>query len=444
MGIEICTVGGYNEVGKNCTAIKVDDEVIICDIGLHLEDYIKFTQDEDIVAVSPRKLMEIGAIPDIRAIKKWHKKVKAIIPSHAHLDHVGAVPFLASYFDAPIIGSPFTIAVLKAILRDEKIELRNDIKTLNVGSTLKISDNITIEFVNVTHSTPQTVMIVIHTKYGILIYANDFKFDLNPTLGKKPNFKRLAELGKKGVLCHICESTYATDAIKMPSESIAKEMLREVLLSTDSTGKAIIVTTFSSHIARLKSIIEFGKKLRRKIVFLGRSLSKYTQAAESINIVDFTKDVKIVRFSSKIGKELRKIAKDGKHKYLIVMTGHQGEPKSCLSRLARGDYQFRLSPGDHIVFSCKVIPTPTNQKNRRELEQLLKRSGVRIFTDIHVSGHAGREDLRDLLQLVKPKHLIPAHGHKIMKSALAGLAKEMGFKGNSIHLMNNSEYLLLP
>lgn len=428
MGIEICTVGGYDAVGKNCTAINVDGDVIICDIGLHLENYIKFTQDEDIIAVSPKKLMEIGAIPDIRVIKKWHKKVKAIIPSHAHLDHVGAVPFLASYFDAPIIGSPFTIAVLQAILKDEKIHLPNKIKTLNAGSKIKISENITVEFVSVTHSTPQTVMIVIHTKYGVLIYANDFKFDLSPTLGKIPDFKRLTELGKKGVLCLVCESTYAPQAIKMPSESIAKDMLREVLLRTDSAGKAVIVTTFSSHIARLKSIIEFGKKMKRKIVFLGRSLSKYTYAAESIGLVNFSKDVRIVKYSSKIGKELRKIQKDGKHKYLLVMTGHQGEPKSCLAKLARHEYQFKLSPEDHLVFSCKVIPTPTNQKNRAELEQSLKKTGVRIFKDIHVSGHAGREDLRDLLHMVKAKHVIPAHGDSHMRRALGDLAQEIGYK----------------
>jgi len=443
MGIEICSLGGYNEVGKNCTAIKVDDEVVICDIGLHLENYIKFTEDEDIVSVSPRKLMEIGAVPDIRAIKDWHKKVVAIVPSHAHLDHIGAVPFLAHYFDAPVICTPFTVAVIQAILRDEKIALPNKIKPLNAGSTIKISKNISVEFITVTHSTPQTVIIALHTPYGTLLYANDFKFDLTPTLGKKPNLKRLQELGNKGVLCLIVESTYATEAIKMPSESIAKEMLREVLLNTDSRGKALIVTTFSSHIARLKSIIEMGRKLNRKILFLGRSLSKYSSAAESIQLVDFSKKVKFTRYSSKIGKVLKKVQRDGKEKYLLVVTGHQGEPKSCLSKIARKQYQFDLRPDDHVIFSCKVIPTPTNQKNREQLEKVLKAQGVRIFKDIHVSGHAGREDLRDLINLVKPQHLIPAHGHNQMKKALAELALSMGYTDKQVHLLNDTERLIL-
>lgn len=435
--IEICSVGGYNEVGKNCTAIKIDDEVVICDLGLHLESYTNYTGDEDVVKINPKELIRVGAVPDITKIKDWQKKVVAIVPTHAHLDHIGAIPFIGNYFNAPIICTPFSAAVLRAILGDEKIGLRNKIIELKAGSSFRVSKNIVIEFLNSTHSTPQTVMAVIHTKYGKIIYANDFKLDLFPTLGEKPDFKRLKQLGRKGVLALIVDSTYAPAAIKMPSESVAREMLKDVLLGTDAKGKAIIVTTFSSHIARLKSIVELGRKLNRKVMFLGRSLSKYTSAAESVGLVKFSKQVEIIKYSSKIKRALNKVNREGREKYLLVVTGHQGEPKSTLRKIARGEFNFKLGKEDHVIFSCKVIPGPTNIRNRNELEEQLREFGVRMFLDIHVSGHAGREDIRDLIKMTNPKHIIPAHGELKMTSALQDLAFDMGYKNMNVHLMQD-------
>jgi len=378
-------------------------------MGIHLESYIKYTEDEDIIKVEPSELIKVGAIPDITKIEKWKNNVKAIIPTHAHLDHLGAVPYLSNNYDALILGTPFTIAVLKTILRDEGIIIKNKIRKLTPNSVFQLSKNLKIEFINMTHSTPQTVMAALHTKYGIILYANDFKFDRFPTLGEKPNYKRLKELGKKGVLCLILDSTYSQSYTKTPSESVAKEMLRDVLLGTGNRGKAVFVTTFSSHIARLRSIVECGQKMNRKVVFLGRSLSKYCKASESIGIAKFS-DVEIVKYRNDIKRTSRKICKRGIEKYLVVLTGHQGEPKAALSRIVNGELGFKFNPDDHVVFSCKTIPTPTNIENRRILEEKLKNQHVRIFTDIHVSGHAAREDSRDLIELAKPKHIIPAHG----------------------------------
>ena len=440
--IEICTVGGYNEVGKNMTAVNVDGEVVIFDMGIHLESYIKYTEDEDIINVNPSELIKVGAVPDITKIEKWKDKVKAIIPTHAHLDHIGAVPYISSNYDAPILGTPFTIAVLKTILKDERITIKNKIRKLAPNSVFQISKNLKVEFINITHSTPQTVMVALHTKYGVILYANDFKFDRFPTLGEKPNFKRLKELGKKGVLCLIVDSTYSRSCKKTPSESVAKEMLKDVLLGTGNKGKAVFVTTFSSHIARLRSIVECGKKMNRKIVFLGRSLSKYCKASESVGIAKFS-DVKIVKYRNDIKRTLGKINKTGMGKYLVVLTGHQGEPKAALSRIVNGELGFNFEPDDHVVFSCKTIPTPTNIENRRVLETKLKNQHVRIFTDIHVSGHAAREDSRDLIELVRPKHIIPAHGEHKMTSAMAELALEMGYKEKGIHVMKNGQTLAI-
>ena len=443
--IEICAVGGYSEIGKNMTAVKIDDEVVILDMGLHLDSYIKYTEDEDFERVfSAKELLKVGAIPDDAVINKWKDKVKAIAATHAHLDHVGALIFLANKYNAPILATPFTTEVVKTISKDEKIEIKNKIITMNVNSIYHISDNLKIEFINMTHSVPQTVMIALHTKYGVLIYANDFKFDNHPVIGKKPNYKRLEELGKKGVLALICDSTGAKRDIKTPSEIVAKEMLRDVLLGVNSKGKAVIVTTFSSHIARLKSIVEFGRKMQRKVVFLGRSLYKYSNAAENSGLVHFSKEAKIVKYSSKIKKELRKIEKKGYHKYLLVVTGHQGEKKATLSRMITGELPFKFEPEDHVIFSCTVIPSEVNIENRRRIEEMLKEQGIRMFKDIHVSGHASREDLRDLINLVKPKHIIPAHGEPDMKDALASLAVEKGYeKGKTVHIIHNGDMLSL-
>lgn len=441
--IEICTVGGYNEVGKNCTAIKVDDEVVILDMGLHLDKYIEYTEDEETHDFSPKKLVEIGAVPDLSFIEDWIPKVKVIIPTHAHLDHIGAIPFLSNRFNAPIVCTPFAKAVLEAILDDEGIKLRNEIKAVNPNSVYKVSENIKAEFINMTHSTPQTAMVAIHTKYGTIVYGNDFKFDSQPVLGKKPNFKRLAEIGKKGVLCLIVDSIYSSLARKTPSESVAKEMLKEVMLGTNSRGKAVIVTTFSSHLARLKSIIEFGRKMNRKIVFLGRSLRKYAMAGEKIKIVNFSKNAEIVGFRDKVRKNLNSIA-EKKDKYLLVVTGHQGEPKSVLPRIINNEFKFRLGPGDLVIFSCTVIPNEINRINRDVIENKMKNLGVRIFRDIHVSGHCAREDQRDLIEMLKPENLIPAHGGKDKAEPMAELASELGYKlGKNVFIMEDGKRLKL-
>jgi ribonuclease J len=441
--IEIYAVGGFNEVGKNCTAINVDGEVVIIDLGIHLENYIKLTQDEDIVKINADKLIQVGAVPDISVLDRIKDKVKAIVISHAHLDHVGAVPYISDKFNAPIVCGPYTAEVIKGILKDDRIKLKNEILTENLGAIFDISDNIKIEFIHITHSIPQSALVAVHTKYGIILYANDFKLDMHPTLGKKPNFKRMEEISKENVLALIVESTYSSDKKKMPSEQVAKDMLRDVLLGTDNSKNLIIVTTFSSHIARLKAIIEFGKKLNRKIIFLGRSLYKYVSAAESIGLVNFSNDIELVKYRRQIERKLHKVNRN-REKYLLVTTGHQGEPKSVLYKIATKEFNFDLYPEDNVVFSCRTIPTPTNIANREALENELKQTGVRIFKDIHQSGHAAREDLRNFIHIIRPQKIIPSHGTKEMRESLAELAVEMNYKADSqVFLMKDGNKVTL-
>ncbi len=441
MTIEVCTIGGYTKTAGNSVAIKIDDEVVILDMGLSMENYIRFGDDrEDASSKTYEELLHAQAVPDYNLMEDWKKKVVAIIPSHAHLDHIGAIPFAASLFpNVPIICTPYTAQVLKTIFYDERIKSPNRILSVNLNSSYKVSPKITAEFVYVTHSIPHTAVVVLHTPYGKVMYANDYKFDLHPVIGKRPNFERLQELGKEGIKLLIMECLYAHEYRKMPSESVAKQMLQDVMLGVNSQGKAMIVTTFSSHIARLKSIIEMGKKLNRRVIFLGRSLTKYVKAAEKIDLVNFEKDALFMSYRDQVEKALEKIQKTGKDKYLIVCTGHQGEPKAMLSKMARGELNFKFDPGDIVVFSCSVIPVELNQQNRDVLEQALLSKGVRIFRDVHVSGHAAREDHRDLLDMVRPEHIIPAHAGADKAKMLVELAESLGYKNN--HIMKDGQKL---
>ena len=443
--IEICTVGGYDEVGKNMTAVNVNGRVIVLDMGLYMSKFIEQQGKGDVHGMSARQLIKVGCIPNDGVIKDWWRKVDAIVPTHAHLDHVGGVPFLADKYDAPIVATPFTLEVLERQLEDNRVKLSNEFKELNPNSRFKIAKGLEIEFIHMTHSTPQVVTVAIHTKEGIILYANDFKFDSTPILGKKPNFKRLRELGKSGkVLVLIADSTRAQENQKTPSEGVAKALLEDVLLGTESKGKAVIVTTFASHLARQKTIIQLAKKMGREVVFVGRSLAKYIGAGEAVGIVNFSEEARILRF----GKQARRFfsmieRKKSWAKYLIVVTGHQGEPNAVLSRLARDEFDFRLKKEDHVIFSCTVIPAPVNKHNRKVLERLLKKKKVRIFTDLHVSGHAAREDLRDLINMTKPKYIIPAHGPRQFRRNLLSLAREMGYPRNRVLMVQNGKRTVL-
>jgi len=440
--MEVCTIGGYGEVGKNMTAVKIGSEVVILDMGFYMQKLVSFEEEGGSKEFAKAAdLIRIGAIPDDSVIKNWRDEVKAIVLSHSHLDHYGAVPYLAPNYDAPIIGSPLTIEVLRKTLKDDNLRIKNKLVSIHPNSSYKASESISIELLNITHSVPQTTMIVIHTPEGVIMYANDFKFDKHPIIGHGPNYERLKEI--KNVRVLVVDSIYANDERKTPSEMVAREMLKDVLLGTENKGNIIVVTCFASHLARLKSIIEFGKKLNRKIVFLGRSLSKYVNAAERTKIIKFSNEVEIVAYGNKIKKKLEEIDQN-RSKYLVVLTGGQGEPGSVLMKILNGVFPFKFMPNDHMIFSNKTIPIEPNLSNRKKIEDKLRENKVRIFTDIHVSGHCAREDLRDLIALTTPEHIIPAHGEFRMMEALRELATEMGYKENkNVHLLKDGDKLMI-
>jgi len=351
--VKIHAVGGYSEVGRNMTAVEVGDDVFIFDCGIFLTPIVELEESGHIY--HERGLRSIGAIPDDYMLDKLNlrSKVRAILPNHAHLDHIAALPYIGYAYKAPIISTPYTIEVLKALCRDAEIKLPNKLEVVKPNSSFKFH-GYKIEFINITHSTLHTVLIALHTPKGVVIYANDWKFDDTPVMGLPPNYKKLKELGDSGnVLAVIVDSLYSKYERKTPSERIARQMLEEVLTKTNNEGHGVVITTFSSQIARLKSIVEYGKKIGRKVLFLGRSLQKYVKAAENIGLAPFAKDVEIVTYRNQIKRRLKQIAGE-KDKWLVVCTGNQGEPGSILPRLAEGEFPYKIGPGDHVIF-CKNI-----------------------------------------------------------------------------------------
>ncbi len=426
--LTITAIGGYNEVGRNMTLLQYDDEAVILDMGLHVENYIRFTEEEDIRAKNTGLLIRAGALPEVGIIDM--KAVKAIITTHGHLDHIGGIPFLAKKYPVPIYATRYTIEVIKKILEDERITLPNELVAVEENGTVKLSEHLEAEFIHITHSIPQATLVLIKTPEGNVLYGNDFKLDNYPTLGKPPNYARFRKVKVKAL---ISESLYVTEETKTPPEESVRLMLKDVMGHLKGHDGLIIATTFSSHIARLKTIVQEAKVLKRKILIAGRSLSRYVMAARAAGIYDFN-DAHLVKYANELSKALKTIAKDPSG-WILVCTGHQGEPRSVLSRIASGAISLDLEK-TVIIFSCRTIPTETNIANRKKLEDDLASKGARIIKDVHASGHASQEDLREFYEMVKPELIIPSHSThlKYFKEHFPDYHVELMNNGNSLQL----------
>ena len=439
--MEIISIGGYDQVGKNMTAVRIGEDVFLFDMGLYIPAVIEL-QEEKIKDYGERHLRGKGALPDDLILDKMglREKVRGIFLSHGHLDHLGAVPYIAYRYNAPVLGSPFTMAVLRRTMEDEKKTIPNKMVTVPQDGSYKIKGKggeYLVEFIHMTHSIPHTTMVVLHTPEGAVIYGNDFKIDHTPVLGNPPSFNELKRISKQGVKALIIDSLYCGSEKKTPSEDVAREMVKDVFQGMHGSKDAIFVSTFSSHIARLKSIIEFGKKLDREIVFVGRSLKRYVQASDDLKLVNFQKDVKMITYKNQVGSTFRKVNAE-RDKYLVICTGHQGEPGSILDRLSRRRLPFEFKRNDNLVFSSKTIPVPINIKNKGEMDNRFKKNGVRIFDEVHVSGHGGREDLREIITLISPEHVIPSHGSYQQLLPMKELAIGLGYKPDvNFHMLRN-------
>lgn len=442
--VGIVAVGGYNEMGRNMTAVVYGEDIVILDMGIRL-DRVQIHEDAEIDRMHSLELIEMGAIPDDTIMRDINGTVRAIVCTHGHLDHIGAIPKLAHRYNAPIISTPYTTALIKQQIEDErKFKVNNPLVTLRPGSVFEITDEISVEFIAVPHSIIDSAIAVIHTPAGAVMYACDFKLDRTPTIGPMPDFETLKRLGREGVLAMITETTNSARSGKTPSETIAKDMLRDVLLGTEESDVGMIVTTFASHIARLNAIIEIAEEMGRIPLFLGRSMEKYLGAAAELGYVTLPKNVEIYGQRKDVDKALKKVMTEGKNKYLPVVTGHQGEPGSILMRIANNETPFKIERGDRIIFSANIIPSPMTRANRYALETKLRMKGARIYDDVHVSGHASREDHWELLRMIKPTHVIPAHGDLAMHSSYIEMAEDAGYVlGETVHLLRNGEILFI-
>ncbi len=432
--MKITAVGGYEEVGRNMTAIRIGGDTIIVEMGIRL-DRVMVHEDTDMSKMSMSEFAKKGIIPDDSVVKG---NVKAIVLTHGHLDHIGAVTRLArKYGNTPIIGTRFTTELIK---KEQNFgRLKNPLHTLDTGEIMQITPQIGIEFVRMTHSIPDTAMLIIHTPEGKLAYANDFKLDDTPVIGEPPDYRRIKELGREGIKCMIVETTRVIDGGRTPSEKIAEMLVKDNLKKSDPE-KGLVVTTFSSQIARIKSITEAASAIGRTPILLGRSMEKYVGLAEKTNFLSLPEDAHLYGAPNSIRKSLKTVSDDGREKYLLIVTGHQGEPDALLSKMSQRKLAYRIRKDDQVIFSATVIPNPINAANRYSLETKLKLQGARIFKDVHVSGHAYREDHNDLLKMLQPEKIIPCHGDLKMLTSYAELAEGHGYQFNKdIHLLRNGQ-----
>ncbi|WP_312908392.1 ribonuclease J [Natronosalvus caseinilyticus] len=447
MEIEIATIGGYEEVGRQMTAVRAGNDVVIFDMGLNLSQVL-IHDNVETERMHSLDLIDMGAIPDDRIMSDLEGDVQAIVPTHGHLDHIGAISKLAHRYDAPVVATPFTIELTKQQIESEqKFGVENDLIKMDPGESMTIGDHgCELEFVNVTHSIIDAINPVLHTPEGAIVYGLDKRMDHTPVIGDPIDMKRFREIGREGegVLCYIEDCTNANKKGRTPSENVAREHLRDVLHSMEDYDGGIVATTFSSHIARVKSLVEFADDIGRQPVLLGRSMEKYSGTAERLDFIDFPSDLGMFGHRKSVDRTFKRIMNEGKENFLPVVTGHQGEPRAMLTRMARGETPYELDDGDKVVFSARVIPEPTNEGQRYQAEKLLGMQGARIYDDIHVSGHLCQEGHYQMLDALQPQHVIPAHQDVKGFSGYVGLAGNEGYKlGRDIHITANGNLIQL-
>ncbi|MBW2983117.1 MBL fold metallo-hydrolase [Candidatus Woesearchaeota archaeon] len=436
MGLSIIPVGGYDEVGRNCTAVEVDGDLFLLDLGLHMEEYVRITEDEHPRFVpKDEELIAEGAAPDLSVIDE--RRVRAVVVSHAHLDHVGAVSFFAHRFSCRFHMTPFTGAVASRLADDKRLPLGDRLVTHGFDEKIPLSEDVYLEFVEVSHSTPQTAAVALHTPYGVVLYLNDFKLDDRPTLGASTDLDRLASLKPKVL---IMDCLYGDKDVRTPGEREAKRLLEEALLDKDLDGKVVIASSFSSHVARLQELASLARRLGRKPVFIGRSMAKYLEAAAEVGVSSLIEDHEVVKYSSKARKALAKIGDPSEH--FFVVTGGMGEPGAVLSRIV-DEKLLPVRRGDVIVFSNRTIPVPVIEHDREVLEKKLSSRGLELLKDLHVSGHAAGKDHVEVLERVRPETLIPVHGLPKQRLACKASAVRAGLREGQVLLPGNGEQVFL-
>lgn len=414
----LVALGGLGEVGKNMYVITHGDELLIIDAGVMFPE-------SDLLGVD-------YVIQDVTYLKQNEKKIKALIITHGHEDHIGGITFLLQNVNIPVIYAPkIASELIKNKLEDRNIGYKN-IETIDGDTHLKFK-NFDIEFVATTHSIPDSFALAIHTPNGTIFETGDFKFDLTP-IGPMADLHKMAEIGKKGVKLLLSDSTNALSDGFSKSESLVDEALDDIVSKHHAR---IIIATFASNIYRVKHIVETCKKYNRKIVVFGRSMETSIELALNNGLIT---DKSIIIDYAK-AKNLRK------NEICILCTGSQGEPLAALSRIANGVHkQITLMPDDLVVFSSN--PIPGNAASINKVINKLYLKGVKVFTnsefsDIHASGHGKSEELKLMLRLIKPEYFMPMHGEYRMLKSHADIGVSCGIPRENIFILENGDTLEL-
>lgn len=420
--MKIHTVGGYEKVGGNMTAVEVDGELVLFDMGADIERIVD--KGLRIENMSTLEAIESGAVPNDSRIKnRKREEVAAIVVGHGHQDHCRGIPKLAGAYECPIIATPYTADIIERFIENDDEKIKNEIIRMKAGETVQISSNLELEFVPITHSIPDSVISFLRTNNGNVVYSLDFKLDEKPTLGQPVDYQKLKELGEEGVRAYIADCTRVDEPGRSSPENETRNELMDILSDAYKKRRGIIVTTFSSHIARLNNIIDANDG-DRKIVMLGRSLKEYTGEASNNDLIDLS-GIKVASYREEVDSILKKVSRN-KAGYLLIATGNQGEPNAMLPRIANGDYPYSVSEGDLVVFSSVTIPTSVNELNREYLKNTLRKEGADLELDIHSHGHGKEEDHRDMMKMLQPEAVVPSHGGIEKLSACARIAKEQG------------------
>ena len=414
--LRIIPLGGCGEIGRNMTVIETNDDIVVVDCGLMFPDDEMF--GVDIV------------INDFSYLRERKDKFRALLVTHGHEDHIGGIPYLMREFQVPIVGTPLSLALIRAKMREHKPSELNLIP-VQPGDRVKYG-GIETEFIHINHSLAGACALAIRTPVGIVFHTGDFKFDQTPIDGKPADFASIARVGEEGVLCLLADSTNA----ERPGHTLSERTVGDAFANIFARAKGrIIVTSFASNVPRIQQVIDQAQRFGRKVAFLGRSLS---------NVLHFSTELGYLDIPPGIVIKLEDVDDYPPEQVVVMTTGSQGEPMSALTRLSVRDHKkLRINPGDTVVISA--TPIPGNEKSVSKTINNLYRLGATVITgtagSAHVSGHASQEELLLMLNLVRPEYFIPVHGEYRMLVTHGKLATTTGVPGDNVFVIENGDII---
>ena len=417
--LKVMMLGGLNEIGKNIAVLEYEDDIIVIDCGLAFPD-------DDMLGIDL-------VIPDITYLEKNADKIRGILITHGHEDHIGAIPYVLRTINPPIYGTRLTLGILENKLNEHKLTKQAQLNTVEAGDTVKLGC-FEAEFIHVNHSIADACAIAVRTPVGVVIHTGDFKLDVSPIDGEMMDVTRLGEYGREGVLLLMCESTNVERPGYTPSERKVGGQLDQIYMQNGD--KRIIIATFSSNVHRVQQIINTSAKYGRHVAVTGRSMVNVVGAAVRLGYMDVPEDVLI---------DISDIGRYKPEQITILTTGSQGEPMSALYRMAFSDHnQVELTSGDLVVLSSHAIPG--NEVLVGKIINEMYRRGVNVYheeEEVHVSGHACREEIKMMHSLTKPKFFMPIHGEYRHLMQHKELAQFMGMSADHIFVCEIGQVLEL-